>query len=93
MHYMDDLIRQRGVFQPKIQSSKFFFIRQKVFCASNLTKSFEKQTSMASTMNMGEDREGCHNISQFQAMGDGSGEDDVEDTEAPLDDRLEQCHG
>jgi hypothetical protein len=26
-------------------------------------------------------------------MGDGSGEDDVEDTEAPLDDRLEQCHG
>ena len=48
---------------------------------------------MASAMNMGEDREGCHNISQFQAMGDGSGEDDVEDTEAPLDDRLEQCHG
>jgi len=31
MHYMDDLIRQRGVSQPKTQSSKFFFIQQKVF--------------------------------------------------------------
>ena len=66
------------------QSSKFFFIQQKLWEADFYGINNESGRG-----------EGCrHNISQFQAMGDGngSGEDDVEDTEAPLDDRLEQCH-
>ena len=42
MHYMDDLIRQRGD-----------TIKQISFLSN---KSFEKQTSMASTINLGEER-------------------------------------
>jgi len=52
MHYPDLIITQHGVFQHQrhnqanlFLSSNFFFFR-----ANNLLKSFEKQTSMASTL-------------------------------------------